>query len=68
MEEFAIPLKPEDLLRPAVEDDYRVEDEIDPENLSEKQAQKFLEGKNSPSLIFNFFLTGISRGGTAIIT
>ncbi len=67
MEEFAIPLKPEDLLRPAVEDDYRVENEVDPENLSEKQAQKYLEGQNSPPLILFIFLTGITRGGTTII-
>lgn len=45
MEEFHIPLKPEDLARPSVrEDEYRVENEVHPELMKEKDLLKLLDG------------------------
>lgn len=45
MEEFHIPLKPEDLARPSVrEDEYRVENEVHPELMKEKDLIKLLDG------------------------
>lgn len=48
MEEFHIPLKPEDLARPSVrEDEYRVENEVHPELMKEKDLLKLLDGTPS---------------------
>ena len=45
MEEFNIPLKPEDLARPSVrEDEYRVENEVHPDLMKEKDVVKLLDG------------------------
>jgi hypothetical protein len=58
MEEFVIPLKPEDLLRPSVEDDYRVENDFDVEGLSDKQVNKLLDGASfSAARNFLAFIT-----------
>lgn len=49
MEEFIIPLKPEDLAQPSVrEDEYRVEHQVHPELLKEKDIHKLLDGTIQP--------------------
>lgn len=44
LQEFAIPLKPEDLQTPSDNDDYRLEKDFDAELKSEKELSKIIDG------------------------